>query len=373
MALAAWLAAGGDIDVPGYRTLDKCPEVLAGVNRIAGIVGSMTIHLIENGKDGDKRILNALSRRVDIEPNAWQTRTTWMQGIVRDMLLYGNAVVIPQTEDGLIGDMIKLRSGSYQLQAELGGGYHVDVNGMALDPRELLHFVFSPNLDEPWRGDGLRTALQPVVDNLRQAAATTKAFMSSKFKPSLIISVDSTAKEFDSEAERNRLRDKLISDSEAGKPWLIPMDTYKVEQVKPLTLQDLAISETIRLDKKAVAAILGVPAFVLGVEAYSRDEWNNFIQSVIAPLALSIQQELTRKLIQSEKWYFRFNVASLYSYDLQALGNLLGSLYDRGIVNGDEVRERLNIGLNPAGLKQFKVLENYIPVEKSGDQKKLNP
>jgi hypothetical protein len=66
-------------------------------------------------------------------------------------------------------------------------------------------------------------------------------------------------------------------------------------------------------------------------------------------------------------------VASLYSYDLQALGNLLGSLYDRGIVNGDEVRERLNIGLNPAGLKQYKVLENYIPVEKSGDQKKLNP
>ena len=45
------------------------------------------------------------------------------------------------------------------------------------------------------------------------------------------------------------------------------------------------------------------------------------------------------------------------------------NMHDRGIVNGDEVRETAM--LDPAGLTEFKVLENYIPVDAIGQQKKL--
>ena len=44
-------------------------------------------------------------------------------------------------------------------------------------------------------------------------------------------------------------------------------------------------------------------------------------------------------------------------------------LSDRGFMNGDEVRE--DAMRDPAGLTQFKVLENYIPWEASGSQSKL--
>ena len=42
---------------------------------------------------------------------------------------------------------------------------------------------------------------------------------------------------------------------------------------------------------------------------------------------------------------------------------------DRGYVSGDEWRDKLH--LPPAGLKDYKVLENYIPADMSGKQKKL--
>ena len=79
---------------------------------------------------------------------------------------------------------------------------------------------------------------------------------------------------------------------------------------------------------------------------------------------------MTRKLIISERWYLMFNIASLYSYDLQTTANVYQGLMEHGIVTGNEVREK--IGMEPRdGLDELLVLENYIPVAKSGDQKKL--
>ena len=57
-------------------------------------------------------------------------------------------------------------------------------------------------------------------------------------------------------------------------------------------------------------------------------------------------------------------------YDLQTLADVYGKLSDRGFVTGNEVRDR--IGMSPKdGLDELRVLENYIPYEMAGLQKKL--
>ena len=151
---------------------------------------------------------------------------------------------------------------------------------------------------------------------------------------------------------------------------MIPADQFSIEQIKPLSLADLALNDTVELDKRTIAAILGVPPFVLGIGDYSTDAWNNFINNTIRPIAKGIEQELTRKLILSPKWYLKFNSYSLMNWDLTTVTQVFGELRKQGIVTGNEVRDR--VGMSPLdGLDELVMLENYLPTDRLGDQKKL--
>lgn len=370
----AFLLNDGDICVPGYTSLDRNPEILTACRRIAELIGSMTIHLMANTENGDIRVVNELSRTIDIDPMPTMTRSTWMQAIVMTMLLYGrgNAIVVPHTHQGYLESLEPIAAGRVQLNP-VGSSYRdyqVLIDGVAKKPGNVLHFVYNPDKTYLWKGAGVTVSLMDVATNLKQAAATQKAFMGSEYKPSIIVKVDALTDEFSSPAGRQKLIDSYIKPQTPGQPWIIPAEQFSVEQVKPLTLADLAINDSVEIDKRTVAAVLGVPPFLLGVGGYDRMAWNSFIQNTIRPLAVSIAQEMTKKLILSPKMYLRFNVRSLMDFDLNSLYSVYGGLSDKGIVTGNEVREIM--GMPPHdGLDELRILENYIPVDRIGDQKKL--
>lgn len=360
-----------DLLCSGYTTLDKNPEIVTACRMIATLIASMTIHLMANSEKGDQRITNELSRKIDINPNRYMTRSVWMESIVMNMLLYGrgNSVVLPTTEDGLLGDMYPIDPGRVSFVGD-NYSYTVLIDGKERDPADVLHFVFNPDSHYPWQGQGITAQIRDVANNLKQARATEKGFMSTKWKPSLIVKVDALVDEFASPEGRKKLVENYIETAQAGEPWVIPAEQFSVQEVRPLSLNDLAISDTVKLNKASVAAIVGVPGFILGVGAYNSQEWDNFIASRVRPIVKQIEQELTRKLILSPKWYWRFNMRSLYSYDLQKIANVYSELYVRGIVDGNEVRDQLSMAPRE-GLDELVILENYIPLNKIADQMKL--
>ena len=363
------------ICVPGYTSLDKNPEIMTACRTIAELIGSMTIHLMANDRDGDIRIVNELSRAIDIEPMPTMTRSKWMEAIVMNLLLYGdgNSIVWPHTWDGRIRSLEPIAASRVSLVPDTANpyrNYKIVIDGQNRSPENMLHFVYNPDKYYLWKGRGLRVSLRDVAMNLKQASATAKGFMESKWKPSLIVKVDAMASQFSGVEGRKKLREEYLETGEAGAPWIIPAQQFDVKEVRPLSLSDLAISDMVQLDKRTVASIVGVPSFVLGVGEYNQRAWNNFIQNKIRPMCVAIAQELTRKLILSPKMYLKFNTWSLLDWDLQTVSNVYGGLSDRGIVNGNEVRDRL--GLSPVdGLDEYRVLENYIPIDMSGNQKKL--
>jgi len=186
----------------------------------------------------------------------------------------------------------------------------------------------------------------------------------------MVVKVDALTEEFASPEGRKKLLNSYVESSEAGDPWLIPAEQFQVEQIKPLSLADLALADNVKLDKQTVAAILGVPSFLLGVGEYNKNEWNGFINSTIKSIVTDLQQEMTKKLILSPKWYVRFNIMSLLDWDINQISSVFCALNDRGIVDGNEVRDK--IGMSPReGLDELRILENYIPADMSGAQKKL--
>ena len=68
----------GTLECRGYTSLAHNPEVMTAVDTIARLVGAMSIHLMQNTERGDVRVVNELSRAVDINPNQYMTRSNFV-------------------------------------------------------------------------------------------------------------------------------------------------------------------------------------------------------------------------------------------------------------------------------------------------------
>ena len=370
-----WLngADAGDILCPvGYTPLSKNEEVRRCVHKIADLVSNMTIMLMENGENGDRRIKNELSKKIDIYPCSYMIRKNFIYKIATDMCLTGNSVVLPKVQDALIADLNILQSDRTHFNKS-GDSYRISNAGKIYTPDEVLHFVLNPDDDRPYMGQGYTNMVRETVKNLLQENATKSGFLRSKWKPSLVISVNTDIEELQDKELRKKILGSYTDTTEEGEPWLIPAGEIDVKTIQPLTLKDLAIQEGITLDIKSIAAAFGVPAFMVGVGTFDKDEYNNFVATTIMSMATIIQQELTKKLLYSPSMYFKFNPKSLMQYSLPEQMGFVKEMVAGGMLNRNEGRTEFDYApVDKEGMNDYIVLENFVPVEKVGDQKKLN-
>ena len=371
--VALWLsgATNNDVILPmGYTSLAKNEDVKKCIHKIADLVSSMTIMLMENTDDGDKRLKNELSKKIDVYPNRNMVRKNFIYRIVSDMLSTGNGVVIPEVQRGLIENLALCNVDAVTFKGD-ENNYTVNYRGVEFSSDEVLHFVLIPDETHPFRGQGYVQILKDTITNLVQANETKRAFLQSKWKPSVIMKVQSDAEELQDPVLREKILNSYVDSNDMGKPFIIPADEIDVSVVHPLTLNDLAINDGIEIDKRAIASAFGCPHWVLGIGEFDKDSYNNFIASTIMPIAKVIEQELTKKLVYSPNWYFKFNSRSLYQYNIGEMTTHVKELIHLGVINRNEGRKLFD--MSPVeGLNQFVVLENYLNIEDIGKQKKLD-
>lgn len=356
----------------GYTRLSDNPEVKIAVDKIADTVSNMTIHLMENTDDGDKRVKNQLSKKIDVNPYKYMTRKTWLYKIVSDLLLQGdgNSVVhISMTSDGYI-DQLKPFKMSVVAFNDLEDNYEIYYDGQVYSPEEVMHFALNPDPNYPYKGTGYRIQLRDIVKNLKQATKTKNSFMTGQYMPNVVVRVDAMNEEMASEAGREQIKQKYLGESKPGEPWIIPAELLEIQQVKPLSLNDIAINESVEIDKTTVASLLGVPPFMLGVGSFNKDEYNNWVNTRIMSIAQVISQTMTRDLVYKDDWYFKLNPRSLYAYNLNDLVSAGTSMIDRNAMRRNELRDWVGLGPDPE-MNALLVLENYLHQNDLSKQKKL--
>lgn len=366
---AMFLCGNTDTEFRGYISLDKNENVRMCVHKIADTVSNMTIMLMKNGCG---RIYDEISRTVDICPNKNMTRKQFVYGIVQEMAISGNAVVLPQVCDGRLASLEIIPHGRYSLIPH-GNDYRIMIDGKPYNPDEVLHFVFIPSREYPWRGIGYSETVLNMLKNIAQAQHTRASFLKSNWKPGLIISVNTDIEEMTHPEFRRKILSSYTADSEAGEPWLIPAGEISVEKVQPLSLRDLAVEESITLDLKSLAACMGVPDFMVGLGEYNSEKYNNFIATTIMSYATLIQQELTKKLLCAPDKYFKLNARSLMQYSVNEKMSFVRAAIDCGMLSRNEGRDEFDyspVHLN--GMDGYTTLENYLSVNDLSKQKKLN-
>lgn len=356
----------------GYVPLYSCPEVAMCVDAIADLVSNMTLRLMRNTDTGDVRVVNGLSRAIDIVPNAYQNRKAFVYNIVSTLLTVGNGncVVVPRFDaDGNLLSLMPARPSSVMFDDLPDEGYKIRVGQTVYSPDEVLHFAINPDPERPWIGRGRSVSLSSIVDCINQANATKTALQKSP-APSIVMKVDGLTEDLSTRDGRQKMIDRFVDSNDRGVPWIIPAETMELQQIKPLTVSDLAIKENLELDIKRIAGIYRVPAFMVGVGDFNRDEYDNFITTTVMSIAQVIEQELTRKLLYSPDYHITFNPRSLHSYSITELVSAGKELVDRMAMRRNEWRDWL--GLSPdEDMEELLALENYIPADRLGDQKKL--
>ncbi|KRM73015.1 phage portal protein [Lacticaseibacillus brantae] len=360
----------------GYVRLSDNPDVRIAVDRIADLVSNMSIHLLQNTDKGDVRVHNGLERLIDVEPAHNMTRKAWITKIVRDLFLFGDgnsiAQIVVEPGSDYLSELrlLDMDHVSYQYDV-IGKQVHTYYSGKELDDDKIVHFLINPNAHYPQVGTGYRRILSEILANLAQANKTKAEFMTGKNVPSLIVKVDADSEELSSAAGREEVRRKYLDTANANDPWIIPADMMDVTTVKPLTLEDIALNESVEIDKRTVAHMFGVPAFLLGVGEFNKDEYNNFVNTTIASIGQMIAQTLTKDILFDPSWYFAFSPRSLFSYDISELVSAGTQLMDRAAMDRNEMRGW--VGMEPRDdMEDILMLENYLPTDKLGDQKKLN-
>ncbi|MBD5480215.1 MAG: phage portal protein [Lachnospiraceae bacterium] len=373
-SLMLFLKGDGDLSdiLPDYVPLSKNEDVVKCANIIADLVSSMTIMLMKNGEKGDTRLKNELSKKIDISPCRYMDRKNFIFKIARDMLLHGNSVVYPEVDGMYIKDLQPLEQDGCSYK-KTDSRYAIIYKGQVLNPDDVLHFVYIPDEKEPFKGIGQKDAIIDAAKMLTQASTTKKKFLQSKWKPSMIISINADAEELMDPKLRKEVLGSYVSDTEEGEPWVIPAGEIDVKTIQPLSLSDLAIQDSIKMDKQAVAAAFNMPAFMVGIGEFNQNAYNNFISTTVMSIAMIIQQQLTSKLLFSGDLYFKMNYKSLLQYSLEDTITLIKGMVGGGMMSRNEGRCELDYTpVDQPGMDEFIVLENYIPVDKVGDQKKLN-
>jgi HK97 family phage portal protein len=290
-------------------------------------------------------------------PNFAYGYSALVMATVRDLVVHGNAFWLKRrTRSGRVESLWYVAAPYVRAALENRLPTYA-INGMQVDTRDVVHFRYL-------LGDDGFLGVSPLESLWRELATDEEAsnFLASVLRnvgiPGVIISPkgDIELTKDDAEALVEMWRQKLSGDRR-GEPVFVS-GAVEIERLS-WSPAELDLRNARRTAEERVAAVLGIPAIVLGFGAgLERSTFSNYSEArdaayeqVVLPLLRLMADELTLQLLpdfdtSGEVW-FAVNELRALQEDAQKLADRAVKLFEAGIITTAEAREMLGFEAEP--------------------------
>ncbi len=331
----------------------KVSAVYACIRLLCGSIATLPAHIYErDGKNKSVAKLHPYYATLHDSPNPMLTSVIFWESVVNHILLEGNHYsLIGRNRNG---DMISLtplnpaRVEPDEVNGRLRYAVVFDNGTSAVyDQDDILHI---PNIG--WNGKkGLSTLRTAMLNSVGGALASDKysaTFFANDATPRGYIKFPESLKKDQADIIRNYWFEHHGNPEKRHLPAFIPQGG----EFKEITMsaEDSQLLETRSFQVADIARIFGVPPHMIG-HLEKSSSWGSGIEQqnmaytifTLRPLLARIEQEVNRKIIRSEKFFFRFNIDGLLRGDIaaryEAYKSSLGGNQMPGFRTINEVRE----------------------------------
>lgn len=284
-------------------------------------------------------------------PDSRMTRYTFLQAIVRSMLLRGNGFAYIERKRGTMS-LIFLHPDSVEMVKKKGDNgqpylvYKVKGFERLLDASEVLHFV---NLsDNGLVGESVLEHARRSLNIAGNAEGQAENYYNGDGMPSGILSIASRMTAEQKEANYKAWKDRMTNNP--GGVMILEGTTQSYTPIN-ISAADRQLLEVRSFSVQDICRFFGcspVKAFDLTHSSYSTVEalQLEFLTDTLQPMLTNIEMELHRKLFygaDAAKYAIKFNTGELLRADKSSQAQYFSQLVQLGLMTPNEARIELNL------------------------------
>ena len=332
----------------------RVSAVYACVKVLSESIGAMPLNLYATGRDNaTTRKYNKVDRLVSIAPSEYQTASELWSWVVTCMSLHGNAYVyMNKTASNKVVELIPVSPQNVTINIDghrvtytVTVGSSENQRTITMTKNELLHFKGTTL-------DGF-TGISPIVYNNslisgeRTAVNYANHILTDGATPRGVLEV---AGELSDDAFHN-LKESWNAAHSGDRNGNRLAVLEQGVQFKPISMSpnDLSLLESRKYSRAEIAGIFRVPPHMIGemsASTYSNitEQSKAFYRYTLSPIMTALEQRLNHTLAAPGE-LFKFDIDGLVRPELSVESESYSKLISIGVLNPNEVRERM--GLNP--------------------------
>jgi HK97 family phage portal protein len=322
----------------------KVATVYACVNLIADTIASLPFRLMRETEEGTVYVPGLIDDLVRRAPNGDYNSYTFRKAMLTQLLLRGNAYVLPIREGNSLSgfelvdtDLVEVDTtdGVLRYQVHLTNGVK-----LRLKPSQIIHLKL-------WTLDGIQ-GVSPITyarETIGTSMAATKhlgSFYGRGATPKGILQIQGTIRDADRIRQIGQQFDaRYAGENSGGTAVLTEGAEYKPVA---MSMRESQFLETLRFGVEEICRLYKVPPHKVGHmegAGYSNSiEAQNaqFLTDCIRPLIELIEMEFTNKVLNGNR-HFNLDMRALMRGDIMTQVQRNVSYWNIGVISANEIRK----------------------------------